>query len=204
MPRLPVLIRQSKVFDLVAQGRSYAEICAQLRISEDTVARDMAAIGEQVRELSRDRLGEVLAVALATYQRVIDEAWREYRTDQQRERDWYAGKLDYEHESISTKTLAVELEAGDEADEKGRGNSSAKVADRLFDQESEPLEVKRSTRWMRPALRGEGRSRWLQLIVDTTREMTELLGIKKLVIEHQGAGGGPLFKVYQGIDVDAV
>jgi hypothetical protein len=203
MPRLPVLIRQSKVFDLVAQGKTYAEICAALQISEDTVARDMAAIGEQVRELSRERLGEVLAVALATYQRVLDEAWREYRADMQRERDWYAGRLDYETEAVATKTLA--LDEGDEGDEQPqRGDRSAKLASRLFTQESEPIEIKRTVRVIRPGLRGEGRARWLQMIVETTRELTELLGIKKLVIEHQGADGGPLFKVYVGIDVDQV
>jgi ribosomal protein L25 (general stress protein Ctc) len=204
MPRLPVLIRQSKVFDLVVQGKDYAEICAALRISEDTVARDMQAIGDQVRELSRARLGEVVAVALATYQRVIDEAWREYRADAQRERDWFAGKFDYTTEGVATKTLALD-EAGEEGEGQPRkGNTSVQVAAQLFPQESEPIEVKRTVRIVRPALRGEGRSKWLTLIVDTTREMTELLGVKKLIIEHQGAGGGPLFKVYQGIDVDAV
>jgi len=203
--RLPILIRQSKVFDLVVAGKSYPQICTELGISEDTVARDMAAIGEQVREFSRDRLGEVLAVALASYQRVIEQAWREYERDGERERTWYEGELDYGTESVSTKTLALD-EPSDEGDEGAprRRDASAELASKLFPQESEPIEVKRSRRVVRPALRGEGRSTWLKLIVDTTREMTELLGIKKLIVEHQGADGGPLFKVYVGVDADAV
>jgi len=173
MPRLPVLIRQTRVFDLVVQGRTHQQICAQLQISEDTVARDMQAIGEQVQELARGRAGEVLAVALATYQSVIDNAWREYRTAVERERAWYAGKLDYEHESTSTKTIALE---GTESDTP------------IGTDESQPLEVKRTRRWVRPQLLNHDRHRWLTLIVDTTREMTELLGIKKLTIEQKQSG----------------
>jgi hypothetical protein len=202
--RLPILIRQSRTFDLVVAGRSYAEICKELGVSEDTVARDMAAIGEQVQAASRERLGEVVAVALATYQQIIDRAWKEYERDQQREQRWYKGELDYGTESVWTKTLALdEAEEGDEG-APHRRDASVELASKLFPQESEPIEVRRNRRIVRPALRGESRSTWLKLIVDTTREMTELLGIKKLIVEHQGKDGGPLFKVYVGIDADAV
>ena len=44
MPRLPMLVRQTRVFELVVAGKSYGDICAELRISEDTVARDMRAV----------------------------------------------------------------------------------------------------------------------------------------------------------------
>lgn len=189
--RLPILIRQSKTFDMVVAGRSYAEICAQLDVSEDTVARDMQAIGDQVQEVARKRLGEVVAVALATYQKVIDHAWAEYERDQEREQRWYEGGFDYEAESVATTTLALEEEEGPDGKPK-KGSRSVQMAKRLFPQESQPIEVKRSERTVRPALRGEGRSRWLQVVVDTTREMTELLGIKKLIVEHQGKDGGPI------------
>jgi hypothetical protein len=191
MTRLPILIRQSKTFDLVVAGHSYTEICAELGVSEDTVARDMQAIGDQVQEVARKRLGEVVAVALATYQRVIDHAWAEYERDREREQRWYAGEMDYEADSVNTTTLALEEEEGPDGKPK-KGNRAAQLAKRLFPQESQPIEVKRSQRTVRPALRGEGRSRWLQVIVDTTREMTELLGIKKLIVEHQGKDGGPI------------
>lgn len=202
--RLPILIRQSKAFELVVAGHGYAEIAKRLKVSEDTVARDLVDIGEQVQAISRERLGEVVAVALATYQSIIDHAWKEYRTDARREKAWYAGELDYETSSVNTKTLAVESTEEDPGGKPRRRSPEVELAGLLFDQESQPIEVKRSSRIVRPGLRGEGRSVWLKLIVDTTREMTELLGVKKLIIEHQGAGGGPLFKVYQGIDVDAV
>lgn len=208
MPRPTVLIRQSKVFDLVVAGKSYAQICEQLHISEDTVARDMAAIGEEVQSLARTRAGEVLAVALANYQAVIDNAWREYHQAARRERDWYAGKLDYEHESIATKTLAIEGKPDETDGGKARPRkdaaAEAAIAALALESESQPLEVKRTRRTVRPALANNDRRAWLSLIVDTTREMTELLGIKKTIVEHTGAGGGPLFKVYLGVDPDQV
>ncbi len=178
MPRLPVLIRQNKVFELVVAGRTHAEICRQLQISEDTVARDMEAIGEQVLTVARTRTGEIVAVAIASYQAVIDNAWREYRAAAQRERDWYAGRLDYVHESVVTKTLAAGVEVIPDED----------APSVIADSESEPLEVKRTRRPVRPALIGSNRREWLSLIVETTREYTELLGVKKLVVEHTGDG----------------
>lgn len=191
MPHLPILIRQNKVFDLVVAGRTHAEICKRLDISEDTVARDMAAIAEQVTQLAHERTGEIVAVALATYQTVIDEAWRAYHAAERRERDWYAGRLDYTHESVVTKTLAVEGkgDAGDDHDDDGTA----------FHSESAPLEVRRTQRSVRPALVGNDRRTWLTLIVDTTAEFTELLGVKKLIVAHQG-DGKPVEHVHMSLD----
>lgn len=189
MPRLPVLIRQNKVFELVVAGRSYTEICRQLDISEDTAARDMQAIGEQVLTVARERTGEVLAVATATYQEIIDLARREYHAAARREKDWYAGRLDYEHESVSTKTLAAGVEVvPDEA-----------AGAAIIDSESAPLEVKRTRRWVRPALVNHDRRAWLTLMTDATREYTELMGVKKLVVEHQG-DGNPVEHVHMSLD----
>ena len=196
MPRLPVLIRQNRVFELVVQGRGYSDICKQLDISEDTVARDMQAISTEIQELTRTRAGEVLAVALATYQKIIDTAWREYHAAAERERAWYAGRLDYEHESVSTKTLALEGEADETDGGKSRPRkqdaAQAALAALALQSESQPLEVKRTRRTVRPALVGSGRREWLALIVETTRELTELLGVKKVLIEHSGQGGGAI------------
>jgi hypothetical protein len=191
MPRLPVLIRQNQVFDLVTQGRSYAEICRQLQISEDTVARDMQAISDEVTQIARERTGEILAVALATYQAVIDEAWQSYHASAQREKDWYAGRLDYLHESVVTKTLAVEA-SGDQADD----TDDAGVGLR---DESAPLEVRRTQRSVRPALIGNDRRAWLTLVVEATREFTELLGVKKLIVAHE-SDGKPVEHVHMSLE----
>lgn len=190
MPRLPVLIRQNRVFELVVAGYGYGEICETLQISEDTVARDMVAIGDQVRDVARERAGEVLAVALATFQWVLERARAEYEGDLAREEAWYRGQLDFDRvkTTIATKTLAAAGVAPE-----GTGKTDEDDDGKAFHQESAPLEVKRTViiQKVRPQLRGEGRSRWLQLIADTTREMVELLGIKKLVVEHQGGAAVP-------------
>jgi hypothetical protein len=188
MPRLPVLIRQNAVFELVVQGRSYAQICQQLQISDDTVARDMQAIGEQVQTLVRERAGEIVAVALATYQTVIDHAWREYRAAAQRERDWYAGRLDFAHETVATKTLALDGEADDDAPIAG---------------ESAPIEVKRTRKTVRPTLVSHQRREWLAIIMDATREITELTGVKKLIVEHHGKDGGAIAITSPAMDAAA-
>jgi len=194
MPRLPVLIRQNKVFELVVAGRTYTQICQQLHISEDTIARDMAAIGEEVQRLVRERAGEIVAVALATYQKVIDEAWREYYAAAQREKDWYAGHLDFEHETIATKTLAIEADETDEGRRKPNKDAAARAAISALaiESESQPLEVTRTRKAVRPALVNSGRREWLQVIMEATREITELTGVKKLIVEHSGPSGGAI------------
>lgn len=190
MARLPVLIRQNAVFDLVLAGKSYAEIGQRLDISDDTIARDMAAIGAQVQDLARARLGELMAVALASYQRIIDEAWTQYHRDTRRMQDWYAGRLDYDHESVVTKTLATE-DCDDEADEDDEDGALA--------EESGPVEVKRTMRRVRPALQAD-RATWLRIVMDATREFCELFGIKKLIVEHSGPNGRPVEHVHLTLD----
>jgi hypothetical protein len=93
--RLPILVRRSRVFDLVVSGKSYEQIKSELYVSEDTITRDMAAIGDEVSALCRDKLSQVLAVALAHLEAARDAAWREYQADIEREEAWFAGKLDY-------------------------------------------------------------------------------------------------------------
>jgi hypothetical protein len=190
MARLPVLIRQTKVFDLVVQGKSYAQICRQLKVSEDTVARDMTAIAEQVQQLVTERQGEVLAVALAQYEWVVACAKEEYRRELQRERDWWAGKLDYTQDHIKTKTLAVEGRAADDGPADSElaqegDNSPGGFQPPRRGQESQPIEVTRQQRTVRPGLTAS-RERWLRIVIEATREITELCGIKKLTIDHQG------------------
>lgn len=96
MKRLPIQMRQTKVFELVVAGRSYPEICAALNVSEDTIARDMKAVAEQVQGLTHKRHGEILAVALAQIAETRAAAQREYTEDRRRERAWKAGKFDYQ------------------------------------------------------------------------------------------------------------
>jgi hypothetical protein len=190
MPRLPILIRQNQVFELVTQGKSYGEICRKLNISEDTIARDMQAISDEVTQLARERTGEILAVALATYQAIIDEAWQSYHAAARRESDWYAGRLDFLHEVVVTKTLAVE----------GKTDDSKEDDDGVpFHSESAPLEVRRTQKSVRPALVGNDRRTWLTLIVEATREFTELLGVKKLIVTMQG-DGKPIEHVHMSLD----
>jgi hypothetical protein len=157
MARLPILIRQSKVFDLVVAGKSYADICAQLDVSEDTVARDMAAIGAEVAALCRDRLSEILAVALAHLEAARDAAWSEYRADLERERAWFAGELDY-----------------------GTSETTDKKSDRGF-------EVSTKSGKTRPGWRSS-RGKWLDLVVSTTREICELVGLKRLLGADEDEG----------------
>lgn len=179
--RLPVLIRQTKVFELVIAGKTYDQIQKELGCSEDTIARDMQAIGEQVQAIAKERLGEAVAVALANYQAIIDEAWRNYRADNRRITDWYDGRLNYEVTIIAKKSLGVAGGANlDDPDDSDEGA-----------QESAPVEVKRTRRTVRPPLINE-RVAWMQLAMQATREFTELLGIKKLIIELGGPKGGPI------------
>ncbi len=157
MARLPILVRQSKVFDLVVAGSSYEAICQQLDVSEDTVARDMAAIGVEVSTLCRDRLSEILAVALAHLEAARDAAWSEYRADMERERAWFAGELDY-----------ATSETTDKSGDRGR-------------------EVSTKTGTTRPGWRSN-RAKWLGLVVSTTREICDLVGLKRLLETNEDEG----------------
>lgn len=214
-PRLPVLVRQTEVFELVVQGHTYEQICKKLKISEDTIARDMEAIAADVLAIVQQRHGEVLAVALATYQQVQQQAWAEYWLDVERERAWLAGELDYMRVQRVQKTLGVapaseptaerrdKEEDDDEADEANAGlfedfiNSleaddpaaptpTPSAGERNGSQESLPLEIKTTETQMRPAWRSN-RERWLQLALSSTQQMTTLCGLNKLKIEHSGS-----------------
>jgi hypothetical protein len=184
--RLPILIRRSQVFEAVVAGKTYDQICLELDVSEDTIARDMAAIGDEVRTLVKERNGEILAVALANLQKVIDCAWAEYDADVKYAEAWHKGELDYIHENVVTKTLAQE----------GQDGEPPIVA------ESQALEVKRTQRTVRPPYTSN-RAQWLRTIVDTTGQITELVGIKKLLIEHTGKDGKPLLEAF-GAAVDKI
>lgn len=215
-PRLPVLVRQTKVFELVVQGHTYEQICKRLGMSEDTIARDMEAIAADVLAIVQQRHGEVLAVALATYQQVQQQAWAEYWLDVERERAWLAGELDYTRVQRVQKTLGVgptsdpPAERRDPADDDDDDEANAGLfedfinsletddppaptptptppaGERSDSQESLPLEIKTTETRMRPAWRSN-RERWLQLALTSTREMTTLCGLNKLKIEHSGS-----------------
>lgn len=176
MPRLPIAIRQNRVFELVVEGKTYEQICSILGISDDTVARDLKAVGDQVQEFAKTRLGEVVGVALANLQAVLDEAWKNYRESARRLKDWEEGRLDKTFTDTSIKTLA----------EQRRGADGLELG-----QESEPVEVKRTTRTVRPAIRDD-RADWLRIVVDTTAQICKLFGIEKQLIEVSGPGGAAI------------
>lgn len=190
MARLPVLIRRSKVFDLVVDGKSYEQICKQLSISEDTLARDLKAVTDEIETLVRERHGEILAMAIAQYGDIIAEAWAEYRLEAKREKDWFAGKLDYPTVDQSSKETAL-AEGGPRLGRKRKGQDAE--ADEEDRAESPGVVVETVTKIssVRPSWRSD-RAKWLQLVFTATREITELTGIKKIIMEHQGKGGGPI------------
>lgn len=181
MARLPVLVRRSKVFDLVVAGKSHADICRQLGISEDTIARDMQAVGSEVQALCRERASELLAIAVAHLLEVIDSAWRDYRLEARREREWLAGKLDFPTLERATKSLGVG-DGGDKDDED---------ADAAAAEVSAALEIKEKRGRRRPGWRSN-KAKYLEIVTSTTRELTQLVGLQKIVLEHQGKGGGPI------------
>jgi hypothetical protein len=170
--RLPIQVRRNTVFDLVVAGSSHADIVRQLKVSEDTVARDMAAISDEVTALTRERAGEVLAVAVANIQAVIDAAWSDYTLEQRRERDWLAGKLDYA--TLETKIGGV-----------GAGDVDEDAIDVAATQALGVVE-KRSSR--RPSWRSN-KAKYLDIVLAATRELCELVGLKKVILEHQGKIG---------------
>ncbi len=171
--KLSIEARQTKVFELIGQGQTHAAICKQLKISQDTLSRDVEAISAQVSQLLESRRDALITEALATYRQVVAMAWQEYRADARRERDWYAGKLDFTVNDVSTKTLARE----DEDDE----SDLPAIAD-----ESGAIEVTRKQRTIRPGPATHGRAQWLKLIIEATARICELTGLSKLIVEHGG------------------
>lgn len=215
MTRLPVLVRQNKVFEYVTQGLTYEQIGKKLKMSEDTIARDMQAIAEQVQQLIRERNNEVLAFALAQYGEVIQNAWKEYHAEARRERDLFEGKLDYPVTIVTTKTLQIatpELplrgkDAGEDEDDEDELGSIGDFIDSLSGDDtpesrsdgpeiSLPLEVRTKTGTVRPGWRSN-RAQWLKLIVESTREITELTGIKTLLIKQTS---DPVEHVHMSLD----
>jgi len=200
--RLPILVRQSKTFELVLEGKTYEQIAKRLKVSEDTVARDLATIADEVQRIVKERHGEVLLVALANYQFVVDQAKAEYQRELAQEHQWWRGKLDYPTTQTETKTLALGSGSDSAPPSTDRDDDEIDVgvfADAINDldqakqpehrDQSLPLEVKTKTGTVRPAWRSQ-RAQWLKSIIDSTREITELCGIKKLVVEHQGEVNG--------------
>lgn len=171
--KLSIEARQTKVFELIGQGQTHAAICKQLKISQDTLSRDVETISEQVSQLLERRRDALITEALATYRQVVAMAWEEYRADARREREWYAGKLDFTVNDVSTKTLARE----DDDDE----SDLPAIAD-----ESGAIEVTRKQRTIRPGPATQGREKWLKLIIEATQRICELTGLSKLIIEHGG------------------
>ena len=181
MARLPVLVRRSKVFELVVAGRTYEEIERQLGVSQDTIARDMQAVGSEVQSLCRERAGEILAVAVANIQAVIDAAWADYRLEAKRERAWLAGKLDYPTLERATKSLG----SGDGDDPDGEDDDAPAA------EVSAALEIKEKRGRRRPSWSSH-KAKYLDIVLAATREQCELVGLKKIVLELQGKGGGPI------------
>ncbi len=186
MARLTIEARRIKAFNLVLGGATYTQIAKQLHISEDTLSRDLAAITESVVAICRDQRDQLLAIAMANYSELISNAWEEYHTDRAYEKDWLAGKYDLPTTETKTKTLAMHGGRDDTGPQLGEIGA---YIDSLDDQPpSLPLEVVTKISQVRPAWRSQ-RPTWLKLILETTREMTELAGIKRMLIEHSGTVG---------------
>jgi hypothetical protein len=167
--------RQTKVFELIGQGHTHAAICKKLRISQDTLSRDLDAISTQVAAMLESRRDALITKALANYRQVVAHAWDEYRADARREAEWWAGKLDYTAEDTSTKTLATE------------GEDEETGLPAIMD-ESGAIEVSRKQRRVRPGFTST-RVQWLKLIIEATQRICELTGLSKLIIEHGGVIG---------------
>lgn len=181
--RLPVLVRQTKVFELVVAGKSYPEICRQLRISEDTVARDMRAVAEQVQELVRTRADEILAVAIAQIAEVRASAQREYEEDRKREKAWFAGKLDYPVVKTTAKTRQYAPRRRAKGDDAGQAKAGGDA--------DLPLETTTETNTLRPPFQSN-RAQYLALMLQATRDLVALTGVQKIILELQGNNGGPI------------
>ncbi len=92
-------VRQANVLRLFKDGMSYREIAAALEIDKDTVTADMKAMTTQADAWATDQRKRARAGALATYQRIIDEAWDGYNDECERERKWLDGDYDREHDA---------------------------------------------------------------------------------------------------------
>lgn len=188
MARLPVLIRQTQVFELVLAGKTTAEIMAKLKVSEDTIARDMKAISEQVESLVKERSGELLATAIATIGEVIINAKGEYAADLKYERELRSGKHDYQITDVSTKALGAPSPKP-KLSKRRRRKGQAEELDEELDEDGIPqlvLETTTTIKTVRPQWRSN-RAPLLKIIIEATRELAELGQLKTIVIKHKGS-----------------
>lgn len=91
-------IRRAQVYRLFVAGQSYRAIAAALGIDKDTVTEDVRALTGRLETWATGQKKRALAYVVATYQRVIDEAWAAYDDECERERRWIEGDFDREHQ----------------------------------------------------------------------------------------------------------
>ncbi len=92
-------VRRARVFALFVGGKSYREIGKELGIDKDTVTSDVRALTSRLDTWASDHKKRALAFLEATYQRIIDEAWKAYDDECERERKWLAGDFDRAHDA---------------------------------------------------------------------------------------------------------
>ena len=86
--------RRVRLFQLICAGKTYKQIALEETISEKALAEHLKAISVNLSEWAGTEQRRTLALAIATYQRVIDEAWDAY-TDARKKLDaWLAGDYD--------------------------------------------------------------------------------------------------------------
>ncbi len=91
-------IRRANVYRLFVAGQSYRAIAVELGIDKDTVTEDVRALTTRLDTWAMGQKKRALAYVVATYQRVIDEAWAAYDDECERERHWLDGKYDRAHQ----------------------------------------------------------------------------------------------------------
>jgi len=102
MPRLTdkqIATRRAKVYKGIVAGKAMGQIRAELGVSDDTVARDLAAVGDDLLAWAKQELTGTLAFVVANYKLMILESWEGYQEECRRERDWLAGKYDRAHDA---------------------------------------------------------------------------------------------------------
>ncbi len=92
-------IRRANVFRLFIAGKSYREIAKELEIDKDTVTQDVKALTKRLDTWAEDQKKRARAAAIATYERIIEEAWQGYNDECDRERRWLEGDYDREHDA---------------------------------------------------------------------------------------------------------
>lgn len=92
--RAETLARRVRVFEAITRGKTMATIMAQEGMSYTQFNDDMAAINERLEEWASQQTSQALSYAIASYQRVIDEAWRCHALDLKTERRWLMKRYD--------------------------------------------------------------------------------------------------------------